>query len=106
VADIPTDGIHTTEWEREKEREEFAQAARLYRPLAAMIATRFTRAQFDDDDAKALLPAHTSVCFLGEFLLRQISLLRFFVSGLFLVSVFINFASIFSKKMVFYSFCL
>jgi len=62
IADVPGDGIHTTEWEREKEREEFAQAARLYRPLSAMIATRFTRAKFDDDDDKALLPADSSVC--------------------------------------------
>jgi G patch domain-containing protein 1 len=50
VAYVPSDGIHTTEWEREREREEFAQAARLYRPLSAMIATRFTRAKYDDDD--------------------------------------------------------
>jgi len=61
AADVPTDGIHTTEWEREREREEFAQAARLYRPLSAMIASRFTRAKFDDDDAKALLPAESTV---------------------------------------------
>jgi len=60
IADIPTDGIHTTEWEREREREEFSQAARLYRPLAAMIASRFTRAKYDDDD-KVLLPANDSV---------------------------------------------
>jgi len=62
TADIPSDGIHTTEWEREREREEFAQAARLYRPLSAMIASRFTSAKFDDDDDKALLPADESVC--------------------------------------------
>ena len=60
VADVPTDGIHTTEWEREREREEFAQAARLYRPVSAMIASRFTRAKYDDDD-KAELPADDSV---------------------------------------------
>ena len=62
-ADVPTDGIHTTEWEREREREEFAQAARLYRPLSAMIASRFTRAKYDDDD-KAVLPADQSVCYI------------------------------------------
>ena len=63
VADVPTDGIHTTEWEREREREEFAQAARLYRPLSAMIASRFTRAKYDDDD-KVSLPADDSVCYV------------------------------------------
>jgi len=63
VVDVPTDGIHTTEWEREREREEFAQAARLYRPVSAMIASRFTRAKYDDDD-KAVLPADDSVCYL------------------------------------------
>ena len=68
TADVPTDGIHTTEWEREREREEFAQAARLYRPLSAMIATRFTRAKFDDDDDKALLPADSSVSYVILFL--------------------------------------
>jgi len=64
MADVPTDGIHTTEWEREREREEFAQAARLYRPVSAMIASRFTRAKYDDDDDKAVLPADNSVCYI------------------------------------------
>jgi len=73
VADVPTDGIHTTEWEREREREEFAQAARLYRPLSAMIASRFTRAKYDDDD-KASLPADDSVCYF-------LSLSNVFVNG-------------------------
>jgi len=63
VTDVPTDGIHTTEWEREREREEFAQAARLYRPLSAMIASRFTCAKYDDDD-QVLLPDNNSVCYL------------------------------------------
>jgi len=63
VADVPTDGIHTTEWEREREREEFAQAARLYRPLSAMMASRFTRAKYDDDE-KVLLPTDDSVCYV------------------------------------------
>jgi len=61
VVDVPSDVVHTTEWEREREREEFTQAARLYRPLSTMIASRFTRAKYDDDDDKALLPADDSV---------------------------------------------
>lgn len=32
-----------TEWEKERERNEFEQAARLYRPLAEDLACRFTR---------------------------------------------------------------
>lgn len=39
---------HMTEWEREREKEEFIKAAKMYKPLAGMIASRFTRAKFDD----------------------------------------------------------
>jgi len=39
-----------TEWERDREKEEFVQAARLFRPLSTMITSRFTRAKYDDDD--------------------------------------------------------
>ena len=46
-------GEHLTEWERAREREEFAQAARLYRPLSSMITSRFTRAKYDDDDKES-----------------------------------------------------
>nr|KAG5708980.1 hypothetical protein BaRGS_004619 [Batillaria attramentaria] len=38
-----------TEWERQREREEFAKAAKLYRPLSNMMASRFTRGAFIDD---------------------------------------------------------
>ena len=50
VPDESSDGGDKTEWEQQREREEFAQAARLYRPIAGMMASRFTRAQHDDDD--------------------------------------------------------
>jgi hypothetical protein len=35
---------HMTEWEKEREKEEFIRAAKMYKPLAGMIASRFTRA--------------------------------------------------------------
>lgn len=41
-----------TEWEAEHEKEEFHQAAKLYRPLAGMMAMRFTRGGNVDDDKK------------------------------------------------------
>lgn len=57
---MPSDAIHTTEFERQREQDEFSQAARLYRPLAGMIAYRFTRAEHDDDD-KEKRPAESVV---------------------------------------------
>ena len=41
-----------TEWEAEKEREEFTRAAKLYKPLAGMMAMRFTTGSQQDDDTK------------------------------------------------------
>lgn len=37
-----------TEWEKEREKEEFIRASKMYKPLAGMIASRFTRAKFED----------------------------------------------------------
>ncbi|XP_066289744.1 G patch domain-containing protein 1-like [Branchiostoma lanceolatum] len=37
-----------TEWEREREREEFVRAYRLYQPLHGMMADRFTREKHQD----------------------------------------------------------
>ncbi|XP_052815350.1 G patch domain-containing protein 1-like [Mya arenaria] len=45
-----------TDWEKEREREEFSKAAHLYRPLASMMAARFTRAgtiEDGEEDVKA-----------------------------------------------------
>ena len=39
-----------TEWETEREREEFGRAAKLYKPLAGMMAMRFTTGKQQDDD--------------------------------------------------------
>ncbi|XP_032236902.2 G patch domain-containing protein 1 [Nematostella vectensis] len=42
-------GNALTEWEREREREEFARAAILYRPLNQAMASRFTSAKQSDE---------------------------------------------------------
>ncbi|XP_028400200.1 G patch domain-containing protein 1-like [Dendronephthya gigantea] len=39
-----------TEWEREREKEEFSRSAMLYQPLKGDIAARFTRGRNIDDD--------------------------------------------------------
>ena len=41
-----------TEWEREREREEFARAALLYQPLSSTMAARFTSAKQPDEPNK------------------------------------------------------
>ncbi|XP_077982414.1 G patch domain-containing protein 1-like [Glandiceps talaboti] len=45
-----------TEWEREHEKEEFARAASLYKPLSSMIAARFTSAKYSDDTEMVTVP--------------------------------------------------
>ncbi|KAI0236303.1 G patch domain-containing protein 1 [Lamellibrachia satsuma] len=45
-----------TEWESRQEAAEFARAAQLYRPLCGTMATRFTKARFDDTVSSAELP--------------------------------------------------
>ena len=59
ISDIYDDTAmsHTTEWEKEREKEEFSKAAHLFQPLSNMIASRFTRAKHDDDDTNVVLPA-------------------------------------------------
>lgn len=50
-----------TEWEREREKEEFIKAGKMYKPLAGMIASRFTRAKFDDTVETVDVPAEEGV---------------------------------------------
>ncbi|CAB0000370.1 unnamed protein product, partial [Nesidiocoris tenuis] len=45
-----------SEWERERERTEFEQAAKLYRPLSGMMADRFARAELPDESLDPLKP--------------------------------------------------
>lgn len=39
-----------TEWERSRERDEFARASILYRPSSSSLSSRFTRAQHGDNE--------------------------------------------------------
>ena len=39
------DGSNRTEWEQQREREEFARTARVVEPLGSSLSTRFTRSQ-------------------------------------------------------------
>lgn len=50
-------GSQMTEWEREREKEEFSKAARFYKPMTSMMASRFTRAKYHDDEDKVEMPA-------------------------------------------------
>uniref|UniRef100_A0A0A9YGP9 G-patch domain-containing protein n=1 Tax=Lygus hesperus TaxID=30085 RepID=A0A0A9YGP9_LYGHE len=45
-----------SEWEKERERTEFEQAAKLYRPLSGMMADRFARAELPDESLDPLAP--------------------------------------------------
>ena len=52
-----------TEWERSREKDEFAKAAKIFKPLSAMMSSRFvTGAMIDDkmegklDEVNLLLP--------------------------------------------------
>lgn len=48
--------LRMTEWERERERAEFAQAERLYRPLSAAFSERFVSASQADSATDPLAP--------------------------------------------------
>ncbi|XP_050397514.1 G patch domain-containing protein 1 [Patella vulgata] len=45
-----------TEWEREREKDEFIRASKLYKPLSNMMASRFTTARFDDETETVDIP--------------------------------------------------
>ena len=51
-----------TEWEIEREREEFSRASSLYRPLAGMMAMRFTSGGSTEDDNKPETRTDGKVC--------------------------------------------
>jgi hypothetical protein len=60
-----------TEWEREREREEFSKAAMLYQPLKGEIAARFTRGRNIDDDVSDKVCSH--YFFLLSFIVENTS---------------------------------
>ncbi|XP_014242880.1 G patch domain-containing protein 1 homolog [Cimex lectularius] len=45
-----------TSWEKERERNEFEQASRLYKPLSGMMADRFASAELPDESLDPLAP--------------------------------------------------
>lgn len=53
-------GSHMTEWERARERDEFAKASKIFRPMSAMMSSRFVRgAMIDDEHTQG--PSNSSV---------------------------------------------
>lgn len=53
--------ITMTEWEAEREKTEFEQAARLYRPLSAAFSDRFVSASQPDESTDPLAPVARTV---------------------------------------------
>lgn len=53
--------ITMTEWEKERERVEFDQAARLYRPLSGIMSDRFVSASQPEDLSNPLPSVSKSV---------------------------------------------
>lgn len=51
-----------TEWERGRERDEFAQAARLYVSSHSTLSSRFTHAKEGDDSDQVEVPRDQEVC--------------------------------------------
>ena len=59
-----------TEWETEREREEFARAAKLYKPLAGMMAMRFTSGKQQDDTSQVDVKVEESVRYTTVIILN------------------------------------
>lgn len=51
-----------TEWERGREREEFARAAQLYTASHSTLSSRFTHAKEEDDSEQVEVPRDQEVC--------------------------------------------
>lgn len=51
-----------TEWERSREREEFARAAQLYVSSHSTLSSRFTHAKEEDDSDQVEVPRDQEVC--------------------------------------------
>lgn len=50
-----------TEWERGREQEEFFRAAMFYKSSNSALASRFTRAKYEDDADKVEVPRDQEV---------------------------------------------
>ena len=66
LLDVP-DMSGLTEWEKAKEKEDFARAAMLYRPLSNMMASRFTTAKYADHEKDVQLPDTNAVRLISSF---------------------------------------
>jgi G patch domain-containing protein 1 len=51
-----------TEWERSREREEFARAAQLYVSSNSTLSSRFTHAKEEEDSDQVEVPRDQEVC--------------------------------------------
>lgn len=52
---------HMTEWEKSREMDEFSKSAKIFRPMSAMMSSRFVRgAMIDDDKTEVPLDAEVS----------------------------------------------
>ncbi|XP_038067893.1 G patch domain-containing protein 1-like [Patiria miniata] len=56
-SDVAPPASNMTEWERQREAEEFVRASALYRPLSSMMATRFVTAKHKDEEETVDVPA-------------------------------------------------
>ena len=60
----PFEEIHhsdMTDWERQREREEFMRAYQLYKPMSGFMASRFTRGEHEDTLDSTIIPPKTEV---------------------------------------------
>lgn len=49
-----------TEWEKARERDEFSKAAKIFRPMSALMSSRFVRGAMIDDKPEAPLDTEVS----------------------------------------------
>ena len=59
-----------TEWERQKEREEFSKTARIFQPLSSTLASRFRRSEDAVKDKKEM-ESEPMVCMTMRLLSLQ-----------------------------------
>ena len=62
--------VGMTEWERQREREEFSRTARIYQPLSVSLSSRFTRAEEAEKSKKSevhVVKVHNIICCLASF---------------------------------------
>ena len=73
-----------TEWERGRERDEFARAALLYASSHSTLSSRFTHAKEEDDSDQVEVPRDQEVCcrysLRGEFFLNSFELFTYLLN--------------------------